>query len=265
MSISSRIEGLESKGNPSFKELTELLKDMELEHVRAPKVVVKYGRLLIESHRSQLGDKVWDLYERLFFAAMDLNLNEVRDMCLQALKKRFPDSTRVMILEGMRSEAHGEYSVAQRVYEEVLQKDSVNIPAFKRLVALQKATGNTSAAIEQLNKYLLVFSSDQQAWQELSELYLSLGKHDLAKFCMEEILLIQPDNHLHHLQYAELLYTIGSSSTKDKESLQHARQYFAQSLELKPDNNLRALYGLSMCLRAKGSSTKAIHSELQRW
>ena len=58
-----------------------------------------------------------------------------------------------------------------------------------------------------------------------------------AAFCVEELLLVDPHNHLYPQHYAELLYTMGGV-----ENLDMARKYFAQSLKINP-NNMRALYG----------------------
>ena len=46
--------------------------------------------------------------------------------------------------------------------------------------------------------------SDSEAWLELCDLYLY--EHDYAKaaFCMEELILANPHNHLFHQRYAEV-------------------------------------------------------------
>ncbi len=49
---------------------------------------------------------------------------------------------------------------------------------------------------------------------------------------------------------SQLKYTLGT-----KADMGIAREYFAQSLELKPDNNVRALYGLLATLQSKFLST----------
>ena len=45
-----------------------------------------------------------------------------------------------------------------------------------------------------------------------------------------------------------------------------ARQYYAQSLELKPNNNLRAVYGLILTLKSRnGTQTATNPQELYKW
>jgi tetratricopeptide (TPR) repeat protein len=120
---------------------------------------------------------------------------------------------------------------------------------MKRLICLRKAAGDLAGATKELTTYLKTFASDEHAWLELVDLYVQTGKLELAKFASEELLLMMPESFLYHLQYAEIVYSLGG---KTNHTL--ARQYYAQSLELKPDNNLRALYGLMLCLSATASN-----------
>lgn len=52
--------------------------------------------------------------------------------------------------------------------------------------------------------------SDQEAWQELCNLYLSEGEYGKAAFCMEEVLLHNPHSHLIHQRLADIRYTMVS-------------------------------------------------------
>ncbi|KAK1397547.1 hypothetical protein POM88_007410 [Heracleum sosnowskyi] len=45
---------------------------------------------------------------------------------------------------------------------------------LKRRVAMTRAQGNISGAIEKLNQYLEIFMGDHDAWRELTEIYVSL-------------------------------------------------------------------------------------------
>ena len=46
--------------------------------------------------------------------------------------------------------------------------------------------------------------SDSEAWLELCDIYLHEHEYDKAAFCMEELLLCKPYNHLVHQKYAEV-------------------------------------------------------------
>lgn len=52
------------------------------------------------------------------------------------------------------------------------------------------------------------FMSDQEAWHELCNLYLTECDYGKAAFCMEELLLHNPHSHLIHQRLAEIRYTM---------------------------------------------------------
>ena len=45
---------------------------------------------------------------------------------------------------------------------------------------------------------------DFEGWMELCELYLSQCDYEKAAFCVEELILSNPNNHLFHQRYAEV-------------------------------------------------------------
>lgn len=51
------------------------------------------------------------------------------------------------------------------------------------------------------------FMVDQEAWQELCDLYLIEQDYAKAAFCLEELILHNPHNHLLHQRLAEIKYT----------------------------------------------------------
>lgn len=48
--------------------------------------------------------------------------------------------------------------------------------------------------------------ADVEAWGELSDLYLAQGDFKHAAFCVEEVILANPHNHLLHERLAEVSY-----------------------------------------------------------
>uniref|UniRef100_A0A672LSG8 ER membrane protein complex subunit 2 n=1 Tax=Sinocyclocheilus grahami TaxID=75366 RepID=A0A672LSG8_SINGR len=181
---------------------------------------------------------------------MSTHLNWEMTSCLQELKRQFPDSHRVKRLAGMRLEALERYEDANKLYDSILQDDPTNTAARKRKISILRAQGKSSEAIRELNEYLEQFVGDQEAWHELSELYIN--EHDYAKaaFCLEELMMTNPHNHLYCEQYAEVKYTQGGL-----ENLELARKYFAQALKLN-NRNMRALFGLYMSASHIAASPK---------
>lgn len=52
--------------------------------------------------------------------------------------------------------------------------------------------------------------SDQEAWQELCNLYMAEGEYGKAAFCTEEVILHNPHSHLIHQRLADIRYTMVS-------------------------------------------------------
>ncbi|KAL2084626.1 hypothetical protein ACEWY4_020144 [Coilia grayii] len=71
-----------------------------------------------------------------------------------------------------------------------------------------------------------------------------------AAFCLEELMMTNPHNHLYCEQYAEVKYTQGGM-----DNLELARKYFAQALKLN-NRNMRALFGLYMSASHIAASPK---------
>lgn len=80
--------------------------------------------------------------------------------------------------------------------------------------------------------------SDTEAWHELCNLYIAEGDYQKAMFCMEELLLHNPHNHLVNQRLADIRYTMGGI-----ENYEIAKSYYSVAVKLSP-TNLRALYGL---------------------
>lgn len=80
--------------------------------------------------------------------------------------------------------------------------------------------------------------ADAEAWQELSELYITEQDFNKAAFCVEELILHNPHNHLLHQRFADIKYTQGGL-----ENFELARSYYCHAIKLNP-KNMRALYGI---------------------
>jgi len=234
------------------------------EPLRNSEEITELGECLILEHGNKLGDELWTIYEQVFLASIDCRKMDLATMCLRELKTQFPKSIRVEKLNAMRLEAFDKYEEAEQIYSKILEAEPANAVVRKRLVAILKAQNRVGEAIKELNEYLKKFMSDQEAWTELAELYISQQDHKKAKFCMEELILMNPHNHLFHQRYAEILYTLGGN-----ENMEKARKYFAQALKL-DNNNMRALFGFflasaQLANTSKEAKTKKENSKFAAW
>uniref|UniRef100_A0A8C4E197 ER membrane protein complex subunit 2 n=1 Tax=Dicentrarchus labrax TaxID=13489 RepID=A0A8C4E197_DICLA len=233
-----------------WEEMRDKLRKWREDNYRNSEQIVDVGEELISEHSSKLGDDIWIIYEQVMIAALDCSRDDLALTCLQELRKQFPDSHRVKRLSGMRLEALERYDEANKHYDAILQDDPTNTAARKRKISILKAQGKSAEAIRELNEYLEQFVGDQEAWHELSELYINEHDYGKAAFCLEELMMTNPHNHLYCEQYAEVKYTQGGL-----ENLELSRKYFAQALRLN-NRNMRALFGLYMSASHISASPK---------
>ncbi|KAG4916934.1 hypothetical protein JHK87_054491 [Glycine soja] len=226
--------------------------------VRRSEKVLKHGLSILNDlkQRSSLGSDEWTLYEQVAIAAMDCQCLDVAKDCTKVLRKRFLESKRVGRLEAMLLEAKGSWELAEKAYTSLLEDNPLDQAIHKRRVAMAKAQGNISVAIDWLNKYLETFMADHEAWRELAEIYVSLQMYKQAAFCYEELILTQPTVPLFHLAYADVLYTLGGL-----ENLQTAKKYYSSTIDLTGGKNTRALFGICLCTSAITQLTKGKSKE----
>ncbi|TPX67749.1 hypothetical protein SpCBS45565_g03662 [Spizellomyces sp. 'palustris'] len=207
-----------------------------------PAEVLSHGSHLLKT--ASLGDiERFAVLEQVFVAALDTGNIDIAKTHLATIEKRFPfkSSVRVQRLYGLLKEAEGDFDKAIEIYQAALEQDEINVLTHKRLVAVLSSQGKRTEAIERLVTYVDAFMQDVEAWAELASLYIGESMYQQAAFCFEELLLLRPQNHLYHIRYADLLYTLGK--------LDLAVKYYCSGLELCNDN-LRALYGLRLASSA---------------
>ena len=140
----------------------------------------------------------------------------------------------------MLFEARLQADKAIELYLEILEQNPADSQTLKRVISIYRDNDLLPDAISLLNKYLEVNQQDQEAWLELTDIYLAKQNYAKAQFCYEELLTIQPHNYLINLRYAEILHSLGGL-----DNLYLARKYFSHCLVLKEDGKcLRALFGL---------------------
>lgn len=226
--------------------------------------IVDLGECLLFDYANKLGDELWVIYEQVCIAACDCNRLDLATTCSRALAKKFPSGNRFLKLKAMEREAEQKFKEAEEIYNIMLTDDPANLHIKKRIIAMKKAQGKIEETINELNIYLKEFMGDQEAWMELCELYIRQQDFFKAAFCVEELILCHPHNHLYHQRYAEIHFTIGTV-----ESMEKAKKYFAQALKLDP-NNIRALYGFflsaSNLIGGKtASTTKKKNVDITEW
>ncbi|XP_066992830.1 ER membrane protein complex subunit 2-A [Anabrus simplex] len=233
-----------------WSEARNLLRTWREDNERKSLDVVELWETVLLKKAHKLGDERLLVLEQVCVAALDCNRLDIADRCLQALSSEFPTSLRVRKLQALKLEAMEKYDEALELLDSIIKRDETNAAPRKRRVAILRARGRIPDAIKELTEYLKKFMSDQEGWQELCELYLMEQDYARAAFCMEELVLHNPHNHLMHQRYADIRYTQGGF-----DNMELARAHYALAIKLNP-NNIRALYGLFLTAVNIASSPK---------
>ncbi|KAH7571926.1 hypothetical protein JRO89_XS04G0167800 [Xanthoceras sorbifolium] len=282
----NRLENQVDNGGGGTWEYLCLVKKLK---VRRPEKVLKYGLSLLNDSRKRSKWTLYEQVSvaamdcqcldvakvtnrsRLRSASIcsltiALKTDDSDEDCIKVLQKKFPESKRVARLEAILLEAKGSWSEAEKAYASLLEDNPLdqnsiavtpNMLIFieqvihRRKVAMAKAQGDISGAIELLNKYLEIFMADHDAWRELADIYVSLQMYKHAAFCYEEVILAQPTVPLYLLAYADVLYTLGGL-----ENIQTAKKYYASTIDLTGGKNTRALFGICLCMSAIAQLSK---------
>jgi len=224
----------------------------------APQVIKHTSRTQLPYPFSLLtGDQTsdtWTSLENLYMQCLRTGDDKSARQILDRLVSRFGErNERVMAYQGMWEEAtaQNEDQVKQvlNLYNKLLEEDPANIPIQKRRIALLKSMGQLPEAIAQLNTLLRASPTDAEAWAELADLYLSQGLLDQSIFCLEEVLLVQPNAWNIHAKIAEIIYMSSASASGNAVELarilaESMRRYL-RSIEL-CENYLRGFYGLKL-------------------
>ncbi|KAG1672000.1 hypothetical protein FOA52_013373 [Chlamydomonas sp. UWO 241] len=227
------------KTTPTREALSLYLRLARELRIRDSEPIARYGSLLLKQYRGSLGEEeFWLVHEQAAIAMLDSGVASAAQPLIKAIAIRFPKSSRTIRLQGMYFEAGGDFDTAAELYTEALAEDPSNPVFHKRLVAVEKSRGNVNAAIEGLKKYLETFQGDQEAWEELGQLYLDQQMYKQALFCCEELIMFGPSPQ-RLVRYADILYTLGN--------FRMARSYYAKAVEASSGSSARALFGLLQC------------------
>ena len=84
----------------SDKEAVKQLKKLREDNVRNSELVLVLGEPLLLTKPSIFGDDVYNVYEQVLLAGLDLGRFDLVDRCMDVLDSKFPDSMRVHKLKG---------------------------------------------------------------------------------------------------------------------------------------------------------------------
>jgi len=219
----------------NWDDARKVLRTWRDENMRKSQDILELWDTIVSQYINKFGDEKWLVYEQVCVAALDCHNLLVASNCIAALRNQYPKSIRVKKLYAMKFEATEQYEKALQKYEEILEEDETNAHAKKRIISCLKSQNKIKEYINELNDYLKTYQADHEAWLELCEAYLNEMEFSKAIFCLEELILMYPHNHVYYQRYADIKYTQGN--------YEMARNYYCYALKLNP-NNVRALYGI---------------------
>ena len=236
----------------SPEDAAKLLRTWREDTVRCSDDIVSIWEEILSDPQVDLGDERWMVLEQVAVAAMDVDRKDIVTYCLRQLRSHFDHkSFRLTRLEAMRAEMLEKWDLALDILEQILEEDSSNSQARKRIIAIHLAQGENIKAINALTKYLEDFMNDGEAWMELCELYILEQDYTKASFCCEELILQNPHNHLYYQKFADIKYTQGGL-----DNVVLAKTYYCQAVKIN-SGNMRALYGLLLTVTQLASSPKS--------
>jgi len=200
-------------------------------------------------HSSTLSYDKYIYLEKQFECAIELKLLDWANKILLLLIADFGFEPKIkrlqaLLLESKVSDEH--LGKAVNIYKNLIQSNIEDRPSVKRFLMNLKSGAEydeLKILIELWNDYLKVNMDDQDAWFELSEIFLKLSNYKEALYCLEEVLLHFPYNYAIYLKLADISATINTP-----ESLGQSIKYYSQSLLIKPTP--RAFWGLIYVMNA---------------
>jgi len=198
-----------------------------------------------------------NVYQKTLEASLDLNQIHDAQNLLEYIRQYNPHgekSVRFRLLQGMFYECVGDYDEAIEIYQNILKEKPLHKEALKRNIAIAKALNAPQQAIKWLNRYLTLHATDAEAHAELVDLYLDENEFLKASVACEQLLLLEPENWAYNIKYADVLCRVQRYGI--------ARKYYAKSLNVKEDDNLRAALGMLLCFNYV---TEANDSKLRQY
>jgi len=208
-------------------------------------------------HSSTLSYDKYIYLEKQFECSLELKLLDWANKILLFLIEDFGFQPKIQRLQAQLLECEGsdqQLDRATNIYKSLIYTNIEDRPSVKRFLMHLKSAADydeLKILVSLWNDYLKVNMDDQDAWFELSEIYIKLSNYKEALYCLEEILLHFPYNCNVYQKIGDISATIGS-----QESLSHAIKYYSQALLIKPTP--RAFWGLIFAINTLYKNKKTV-------
>ena len=204
------------------------------------------------------------LKKKLFFINLELkNYRESMNILLNLIKE-FGREKKLLRMYGEESEIDpkgGEIPMKQ--YKAMMINDQNDNESIKKFIFFMKLSVDLSNKqtindyIELWNLYLDAFMNDPDAYNELAQVYLMVNEYDKAIFCLEELLLHNPNDY-------KILNKIGDiyCSKNNPVDAKTAIQFYSRSIIINPVP--RAFFGIQNCAKIIIQKEKKLDEKIKK-
>ena len=244
----SQIErSIEKWNKRSFKDYKEWLLNEMKSNKETSIFLKKHIENFLKNYKNQIGVEGNFLLKKLFFIHLELkNYKEALNI-LYKLIKEFGKDRKLLRMYGEQSEIDpkgGEIPMHQ--YKAMILNDQNDNESLKKYILYMKETIDLNNKqtindyIELWNQYLEAYMNDPDAYNELSHVYLMVNEYDKAAFCLEELLLHNPNDY-------KILNKLGDiyTSKNNPEDAKSALKFYSRSILIQPTP--RAYFGIQNC------------------
>jgi len=207
-------------------------------------------------YSSHLGYQKYFYLEKSFYLALEFHLLDVARGLYQKFRQEFGDEPKIIRMKAqlMETETIDQIDDVIHSYKKLInynQEDKISIKRYIGLIKPILMSENINKYIEIWNEYLKVYMDDYEAWYELSDIYIISNNFNKAIFCLEEVLLHQPNNFAIYTKIGDMLCSFNNS-----ESAANSIKYYSQSILLK--TTPRAFWGLLYALNIIYKANKTL-------
>jgi hypothetical protein len=217
-------------------------------------------RNFLYKHGSSLGYEKFYYIEKYFYYSLELKLVDLARRIFFEIASQFGREPKIQRLEAMLKEAEGkDVKLPANIYTNLFQYNQDDRQSLKKYLMLFKVINkfdNMKEYIDNWNEYLKVYMDDYDAWYELSDVYILTNNHAKAVYCLEEILLHQPNNYKIYIKIGDI-----QSGLNHSEAAGSAIKYYSKSILIKPTP--RAFWGIIYSLNILARANKTLDPKMK--
>jgi len=244
----SQIEQSISKWNKhSFEDYKDWLFKQIKSNTESTIFLKNHIENFMSKFKSRIGMEENFLYKKLFFIHLELKeYKQSLDILLKLLKD-FGREKKLLRMYGEESEIDPKGGdIPMRQYKSMMINDQNDTESIKKYIYFMKLSIDLNNKqtindyIELWNLYLDAYMNDPDAYNELAQIYLMVNEYDKAVFCLEELLLHNPNDY-------KVLNKIGDiyCSKNNAADAKVAIKYYSRSVLINPTP--RAFFGIQNC------------------